>query len=163
MRPAPVVSISSLRSVSEEKVILENFGQNGAKKVSNVLGKLYPQRFSDELLKLSKINSDKKCSEVSREERKLLLKNLTEGLEITLIKRRQGDEFVTAGGVDTDEINPKTMESKIVSNLYFAGEVLNIDGLTGGFNLQVAWATGKMAGESVAKKGFPTYNFSKSF
>lgn len=75
-----------------------------------------------------------------------LLKNIP----LTLIGRSAGEEFVTAGGVDTDEVDPRTMQSRICPNLYFAGELLNIDGYTGGFNLQASWATGRVAGESIA-------------
>jgi predicted flavoprotein YhiN len=65
------------------------------------------------------------------------------------VGRGAGDEFVTAGGVELTEVNPQTMESKIISGLYFAGEILNIDGFTGGFNLQASWATGCVAGKNV--------------
>lgn len=71
-------------------------------------------------------------------------------LPLTLIGRTAGEEFVTAGGVDTSEVNPRTMESYLCPHLYFAGELLNIDGYTGGFNLQASWATGRLAGESIA-------------
>ena len=77
---------------------------------------------------------------------------LGKGIPLTLLERRPGDEFVTAGGVMTDEINPETMESKIRKNLYFAGEVLNVDGYTGGFSLQICWASGFVAGKSIALK-----------
>ena len=66
------------------------------------------------------------------------------------IGRGAGDEFVTAGGVELSEVDPRTMESTICQGLYFAGEILNIDGFTGGFNLQASWATGRAAGESIA-------------
>lgn len=72
-------------------------------------------------------------------------------LPITVIGKGVGDEFVTAGGIDFAEIDSKTMESKICPGLYFAGEVLNIDGFTGGFNLQASWATGRLAGLSASK------------
>ena len=67
-------------------------------------------------------------------------------LPLTIVGRRTGEEFVTAGGIDLTEVDPSTMESKICKGLYFAGEILNIDGYTGGFNLQAAWATGRLAG-----------------
>jgi len=72
--------------------------------------------------------------------------NWLKNIPLTIIDRRAGDEFVTAGGVDLAEVNPSTMESKICPGLYFAGEILNIDGFTGGFNLQASWATGHLAG-----------------
>ena len=67
-----------------------------------------------------------------------------------MIGRAAGDEFVTAGGVELAEVDPRTMESKLCRGLYFAGEILNIDGYTGGYNLQAAWATGHLAGSSVS-------------
>ncbi len=70
-------------------------------------------------------------------------------MPLTAISRVAGDEFVTAGGVDTKDVDPKTMESTLVPGLYFAGEILDIDGFTGGFNLQASWATGKLAGEAI--------------
>ena len=72
-------------------------------------------------------------------------------LKLTVIGRMAGDEFVTAGGVKLSEVNSKSMESKICPGLYFAGEILNIDGFTGGYNLQVAWATGRLAGLSAGE------------
>ncbi len=72
-------------------------------------------------------------------------------MPITLSERRPGDEFVTAGGIDTDEVNPETMESRIQKNLYFAGEVLNVDAVTGGFNLQACWTGGYTAGKAIAQ------------
>jgi len=67
------------------------------------------------------------------------------------VQRGSGDEFVTAGGVELSEIDPGTMESKVCPGLFFAGEILNVDGFTGGFNLQASWATGRLAGENVGK------------
>lgn len=75
---------------------------------------------------------------------------LLKHLPVTFIGRTAGEEFVTAGGVETSEVNPRTMESYLCPNLYFAGELLNIDGFTGGFNLQASWATGRLAGECIA-------------
>jgi predicted flavoprotein YhiN len=73
-------------------------------------------------------------------------------LPFTVVGRGAGDEFVTAGGVPLNEVNTNTMESKICPGLYFAGEILDIDGFTGGFNLQASWASGRLAGESSAKR-----------
>jgi hypothetical protein len=77
---------------------------------------------------------------------------LLKAVPLTLIGRSAGEEFVTAGGVETDEVDPRTMQSRICPNLYFGGELLNIDGYTGGFNLQASWATGRVAGESIAEE-----------
>jgi predicted flavoprotein YhiN len=70
-------------------------------------------------------------------------------MPIALTDRRPGDEFVTAGGVNTDEIDPETMGSRLSKNLYFAGEVLNVDGYTGGFSLQICWASGYVVGRDI--------------
>ncbi len=137
-----------------EKTLIDEIQKNGNKLFTNILHKFYPERFCKELLNLANINTSKKSSEISKEERKKVSKFLSEGINLTLIKRRPGDEFVTAGGVNTEEIENKTMRSKINPNLYFAGEILNIDGLTGGFNLQVAWSTGKIASENILKNLF---------
>lgn len=132
--------------------LIEKIKQFGARKIQNILNEFFPDRFVLGLLKILNINYDKKASELSKEERKLIVVNIaTRGIELHLVKRRTGDEFVTAGGVCTDEVDSKTMESKLLPGLYFAGEILDIDGLTGGFNLQVAWATGKVVGESIIK------------
>lgn len=121
--------------------------QNGKKSILNILKQILPERLSRTILSKLKINPDKKCSETSSTDRK----KIADGLPITLIARRPGDEFVTAGGISLEEVNPKTMESKIVPNLYFAGEILNLDGYTGGFNLQASWATGRLAGNQMLK------------
>ena len=73
-------------------------------------------------------------------------------IPLHLTGRRAGEEFVTAGGVELSEVNPSTMESKVCPGLFLAGEVLDIDGLTGGFNLQAAWCTGRLAGENAARR-----------
>jgi len=76
---------------------------------------------------------------------------LGRGIPLTLMDRRAGDEFVTAGGVETSEIQAETMESRLQKNLYFAGEILNVDGYTGGFSLQICWSSGYVAGSAIAK------------
>jgi TIGR00275: flavoprotein, HI0933 family len=95
---------------------------------------------------LSKIDPNKRVNEITKEERTKLVQ-LIKNLEVTLYDFRPIEEaIVTAGGVDIKEINPKTMESKIVSGLYFAGEIIDVDAYTGGFNLQIAYSTGYTAG-----------------
>jgi len=89
------------------------------------------------------------ASSISRVEREKISRLLGNGIPLTLIERRPWDEFVTAGWVSTNEINPETMESKIQKNLYFAGEILNVDGYTGGFSLQICWSSGYVAGKSI--------------
>jgi predicted Rossmann fold flavoprotein len=129
------------------------FIQSPKKQIDNILGSLFPSRFIETLLLLQNINPQKKANEISKKEIRKLADTFTNGFELTLVNRMPGDEFVTAGGVSLLEVDGKTMESKIHKNLYFAGEVLDIDGLTGGFNLQAAWATGSVAAQSVINKG----------
>ena len=104
------------------------------------------------MIMLSGISPDKAVHEITKEERKAfvsLIKNWR--LEITGTRDYQ-EAIVTSGGVDVKEVNPSTMESKKVKGLFFAGEVLDLDALTGGFNLQIAWSTGYLAGENAAKE-----------
>ena len=113
------------------------------------IGKLLPQKLVPVIIELSKINPDKKVNEVSKEER-LLLVNLIKNLTVTVEGLRDWNEaIITKGGVSVKEVNPSTMESKLINNLYFAGEVLDLDAMTGGYNLQIAWSTGYLAGISI--------------
>jgi predicted Rossmann fold flavoprotein len=101
---------------------------------------------------LADINPDKKVNEVTKEERERFV-NTIKRLELTITGIRDYNEaIITKGGVSVNEISPSTMESKLVKNLYFAGEVMDLDALTGGFNLQIAWSTGYLAGKSAAEK-----------
>ena len=101
------------------------------------------------MVELSGIDPEKKVNVISREERQRLVR-LTKNLEMTLTGLRGYDEaIITRGGVKTKEIDPGTMESKYVRGLHFAGEVLDLDALTGGFNLQIAWSTGYAAGNGI--------------
>lgn len=132
--------------------IKEASHRHGKKQIKQILSELLPKRFSEEILNLSQIELSKTGAQLTKDERKSITHFLSGGIFLTLMARRKGDEFVTAGGVCLDEIDKKTMQSKLIQNLYFAGEVLDIDGLTGGFNLQSAWATGRLAGISIAKR-----------
>lgn len=134
-----------------EKILLDAAAKQSKKNVSTVLYEFFPKRFVSALLDVAKIKPDKQMSALSKDERKSLSHFLSGELTLTLVQRRPGDEFVTAGGVSTDEINPQTMESLITPGLYFAGEVMNVDGLTGGYNLQASWATGQLAAKSIVK------------
>ena len=101
------------------------------------------------LIKRSGIDPEKQVNEVTAEERKRLV-DLTKAFSVTLTGLRGYNEaIVTQGGGNVKEVNPSTMESKKLQGLYFAGEVLDLDGVTGGFNLQIAWSTGMLAGRSV--------------
>jgi predicted Rossmann fold flavoprotein len=131
--------------------LLETILQNHTKQIDNTLAKLFPQRFCDKIFDITKINPTKKSADVSKYERHKLGHLLSGDLLISLKSRRVGDEFVTAGGVDSSEINRTTMQSRICNGLYFAGEILDVDGLTGGFNLQAAWATGRLAAQSIIR------------
>ena len=131
--------------------ILRDFKKFQHKAIKNSLGELLPKKLISPILDLSYIDEDKKIDAVTKDERRRLIENLRE-LTLTVTKTRSLDEaIVTAGGVDVKEVNPKTMESKLIKNLFIVGEVLDVDGYTGGFNLQAAWATGNAAGLGVEK------------
>ena len=136
-------------ALSEEELnkrILRDFEEYKNKEYKNSLDKLLPKKMINIIIELSQINPYKKVNEITKEERMKLVKIL-KGLEITIKGFRPVEEaIVTAGGVSVKEINPKTMESKIVKGLYFAGEIIDVDAYTGGFNLQIAYSTGYTAG-----------------
>ena len=133
-----------------EKELLEEFNSNPHKELDNLLKKYLPKSLIIALLKESQLESSKKASQITKEDRKKIILLLTETV-LTVISPEPEGEIVTAGGISRDEINPKTMESKLVSGLYFCGEVMDIDGLTGGFNLQACWSTGYIAGVAVSQ------------
>ncbi len=127
--------------------ILRDFTEVKNKQFKNSLDKLLPKKMIDVVIDKSKINPEKHVNEITREERMNLIK-LLKCFEIRIDGFRPVDEaIVTAGGISVKEINPKTMESKIVSGLYFAGEIIDVDAYTGGFNLQIAYSTGFTAGK----------------
>jgi len=116
------------------------------KQIHNILTLELPSRFATKILELANILPERKANSITREERIKLAKLLAGELKLTLTMRKVGDEFVTAGGINSNEVDRKTMRSKLNPNLYFAGEILDVDGLTGGFNLQAAWCTGRLVG-----------------
>ncbi len=129
-----------------DKRILRDFEENRNKQFKNSLGGLFPAKLIPVMLKLSGINPDKKVNEITCQERRAFAALIKE-LPLTVTGTRSfAEAIVTQGGVSVKDVNPSTMESKKVSNLYFAGEVLDLDALTGGFNLQIAWSTGYLAG-----------------
>ncbi len=141
-----------LKPALDEKTLdarlVREFGENSAKNISNVMRALLPKNLITIVLKQASIKQSKNCGEITQAERSMLVKVL-KNLKFLPKKLRPIDEaIVTAGGVDVREINPKTMESKKVKGLYFAGEVLDIDAFTGGFNLQLAFSTGFVAGNN---------------
>ena len=126
--------------------IRRDFEQEKNKCFKNSLDKLLPQKIIPVIIKLSNIDSNKKVNEVTKEERMKIVE-LLKNFQITITDFRPVEEaIVTAGGVNIKEINPKTMESKIIEGLYFAGEIIDVDAYTGGFNLQIAYSTGYQAG-----------------
>ena len=138
-------------ALTEEELdirIRRDFEEFKNKDFKNSLDKLLPQKIIETIIELSKIVPNKKVNEITREERKNLI-HLIKNFEITLKGFRPVEEaIITAGGVSIKEINPKTMESKIISGLYFAGEIIDVDAYTGGFNLQIAYSTGYTAGKN---------------
>ena len=137
-------------ALSKEELDLRvrrDFEEVKNKNFKNSLDKLLPQKMIPVIIKKSKINENKKVNEITKEER-LRLVDLLKGLEVILTGFRPVDEaIVTAGGISIKEINPKTMESKLINGLYFAGEIIDVDAYTGGFNLQIAYSTGYSAGK----------------
>lgn len=126
--------------------VLRDFGSEKNKQFKNSLDKLLPQKLINTVINLSGINPEKKVNEISKIERANLV-GILKGFAVTISGFRPVEEaIITAGGVNIKEINPKTMESKIVKNLFFAGEIIDVDAYTGGFNLQIAYSTGYTAG-----------------
>lgn len=140
-------------ALSEEQLdlrIQRDFKENINKALSNSLGGLFPRKMIPVILDRWGVNPEKKCNSLTREERHSLVK-LTKDFTLPITKPRPIREaIITSGGVSVSEISPKTMESKLVKNLYFAGEIIDVDAYTGGFNLVIAWSTGRLAGESAA-------------
>lgn len=140
----PALSMEQL-----EKRVLRDFEENQNRQFKNAVGKLFPAKLIPVMIELSGIDEDKKVNIISREERQRFV-SLIKNLPVTLTGLRGYNEaIITKGGVKVKEIDPGTMESKLVKGLYFAGEVLDLDAVTGGFNLQIAWSTGYAAGMSV--------------
>lgn len=146
-----VLSINFKPALSREilkKRILREFDEYGRMKFKNILKHLLPNKAIDVFVRLLQIPEDKKSCEISKEERKKIIDGLCD-FRLTVKAARPIEEaIVTSGGVALNEINPKTMESKMIKGLYFCGEVIDIDGNTGGYNLQAAFSTGYVAGES---------------
>lgn len=129
--------------------VLRDFEENKNKQFKNAVDKLFPAKLKPIMIELSGISPEKKVNEISKEER-LYFVDLIKNFKMTLTGLRSYNEaIITKGGVSVKDIDPGTMESKKISGLYFAGEVLDLDALTGGFNLQIAWSTGYLAGISI--------------
>ncbi len=132
--------------------ILRDFSENTNKNFINALNSLLPKKLVPVIVKLSRIPLSTKVNQITKEQR-LALVQLLKGLCVTVTGFRPvAEAIITSGGVDISQINPKTMESKLISGLYFAGEVIDTDAYTGGFNLQIAFSTGRLAGLSAAEE-----------
>ena len=146
-----VLKIDLKPALSEEKLderILRDFEAYKNKQFKNSLDKLLPQKLIPIIIEKSQINPDKKVNEITKEERKKLVETFKK-FEVIIKEFRPIEEaIVTSGGINIKEINPKTMESKKVKGLYFAGEIIDVDSYTGGFNLQIAYSTGYTAGRN---------------
>ena len=138
-------------ALDEEKLnlrILRDFEKEKNKSFKNSLNDLLPKKMIDTVIELSEIDENKKVNEITKKERMKLIQ-LLKHFEITISGFRPIEEaIITSGGISTKEINPKTMESKIIQGLYFAGEIIDVDAYTGGFNLQIAYSTGYTAGKN---------------
>jgi predicted Rossmann fold flavoprotein len=148
-----IVSINLKPALTEDELdkrIQKDFQKYINKDFKNSLDDLLPQKLIDVIIRLSQIEENKKVNSVTREERLKLVK-LIQNLEFSIKGLRPVEEaIVTAGGVDTKEIDPSTMKSKLINNLYFAGEVIDVDAYTGGYNIQIALSTGYLAGKNIS-------------
>lgn len=132
-----------------DKRILRDFETEKNRQFKNSINKLLPQKLVPVIIGLSGINPEKKVNEISKEER-LALTKVIKNLTLSVNGLRDWNEaIITKGGISVKDVNPSTMESKVIKNLYFAGEVLDLDAMTGGYNLQIAWSTGYLAGNSI--------------
>lgn len=132
-----------------DKRIIKDFNKYINKDIINSLDDLLPKSIIPVIIRRANIDFHKKTNSLTKEERLKLLK-LIKCFSVNIISSRPIDEaIITSGGIDVKEINPKTMESKLINGLYFAGEIIDVDAYTGGFNLQIAFSTGVLAGENV--------------
>ena len=146
-----VIKIDLKPALTDEQLderILRDFKEFKNKQFKHSLDKLLPQKLIPVFIEKSEIELEKRVNEITREERNKMV-HLLKDFEITIKNFRPVEEaIITSGGIDTKEINPKTMESKLIKGLYFAGEIIDVDSYTGGFNLQIAYSTGYTAGIS---------------
>lgn len=137
--------------LNQEIDLQELLNSNPKKDIKNLISQFVPKSLADYILASINIDADTKCFQINSKIRDLILKNLKE-FEISALSPSKEGEVVTSGGVCLDEINPKTMESKLVKNLYFCGEVIDVDGFCGGFNLQNCWSTAFVAALGILGK-----------
>lgn len=155
--PADVLLTVDLKPALEpeqlDKRILRDFEENVNRQFKNALSGLYPAKLIPVMIERTGIDPEKKVHEITRQERRRLAE-LTKQFTMQVQGKRGFEEAViTQGGVTVKEVNPSTMESRLVKGLYFAGEILDLDALTGGFNLQIAWSTGYLAGTGCRDNG----------
>lgn len=139
-------------ALSEEQLdqrVLRDFDENKNKQFKNAITKLFPAKLIPVMLEIGGIPAEKQVNEVSKEERKAFVHKIKHFPATLTGLRNFREAIITKGGVKVKEINPATMESKLVQNVYFVGEVLDLDAVTGGFNLQIAWSTAYAAGSSI--------------
>ena len=153
--PGKYEAVIDLKPALDEKTldarILSDFAKYLNRDFINALDDLLPQKMIEPFIRLCGIDARKKVNSITREERERMVQTL-KGMRIPLCGFRPLDEaIITRGGVSIREVSPKTMESKLISGLYFAGEILDVDAYTGGFNLQIAYSTGYLAGKSAAE------------
>ena len=135
----------------EKELDFQNiFNSNPHKQIKNILAEIFPQKVAELLLEIATIEPETKCHKIDGKMRDRLANSITD-FTIKIKGVKKDGETVTAGGVDLNQINPKTMESKQIQNLYFCGEVMDIDGFCGGFNLQNCWSTAYIAAENILK------------
>ncbi len=155
MRKRVFLTLDLKPALDEKKLdarLLRDIQEHGKKKFQTLLGGLLPSKLVPVCCQLTRISPDKISNQISGDERRRLLDWL-KCFRLEIKRHRSYNEaIVTAGGVSTQEINPRTMESKLISGLYFAGELLDVDGETGGYNLQAAFSTGWLAGHSAAEQ-----------
>ena len=147
------LSIDLKPALSAEQLdarILRDFDEAKNRQYKNALNHLLPSKLIPVMIERSGISPEKQVNEITREERKRLVEAV-KSFTLTINGLRGFNEaIITQGGITVKEVNPSTMESKLLKKLYFAGEVLDLDAVTGGFNLQIAWSTGVLAGRSAA-------------
>ena len=148
------ISIDLKPALDEQKLdarLQRELSNNGKKQIKNIMKNLLPSKMIPVILDISGINADKECHQITSKERKRL-KNRLKDFRFKIPGSRSFNEaIITAGGVDTNEIDSKTMMSKLIKNLYFAGEIIDLDAETGGYNFQIAFSTGWLAGKSCVK------------
>ena len=158
MRPDPAAYRMSidLKPALDEKTldrrITADLEKNSSREYKNSLGALLPSSIIDEVVRRSGIEPHKKCAQITKDERRAL-GAVVKGFTLTPRAFRPiAEAIVTSGGVDVSALDPKTMEAKAIPGLYFAGEIVDVDAFTGGYNLQIAFATGRLAGENAAAR-----------